>query len=78
MPEILGLVIPSPLYALAVLACPVGMGVMMWFMMRGSRHNQQMGQAPHAHGFLVRPDDGPGDQAGPRASRDGPAPGLPG
>ena len=24
-------------YALAVLACPVGMGLMMWFMMRGKK-----------------------------------------
>lgn len=25
------------LFALALLACPVGMGLMMWFMMRGSK-----------------------------------------
>ncbi|MGH2945802.1 MAG: hypothetical protein ACRDPC_05995 [Solirubrobacteraceae bacterium] len=28
----------SIFYALVLLACPVGMGAMMWFMVRGSRN----------------------------------------
>lgn len=28
---------PQIFYSLAILACPVGMGLMMWFMMRGSK-----------------------------------------
>lgn len=34
------------LLALAVLACPVGMGVMMWFMMRGSKNSSPSAPVP--------------------------------
>lgn len=43
--DALGLITPGPFYALAILACPVGMGAMMWFMMRGGRQGHQMGQS---------------------------------
>ena len=33
------------LYTLALLACPVGMGLMMWFMMRGKKNGNE-GNSP--------------------------------
>lgn len=35
----------SPLLALGVLACPLGMGAMMWFMMRGGRSQPALSPA---------------------------------
>lgn len=36
---------PEALYAIALLACPVGMGAMMWFMMRGRKEQPADGEA---------------------------------
>jgi hypothetical protein len=45
---------PESLYPLALLACPVGMGVMMWMMSRG--HGDQAGsdEAPAKQDELAR------------------------
>ena len=36
---------PESLFALALLACPVGMGLMMWLMMRGNHQQPAAGDA---------------------------------
>ena len=42
-----GLDVSEAIYAMALLACPMGMGLMMWFMMRGGNHSSS-GAAPSA------------------------------
>jgi hypothetical protein len=45
---------PESLYALALLACPVVMGAMMWMMMRGNKQQPGDGEAPAKQAELAR------------------------
>lgn len=42
------------LYFLALLVCPVGMGLMMWFMMRGNKNHPPSPPSPTTETELVR------------------------
>jgi hypothetical protein len=43
---------PDFLYPLLLLACPLGMGVLMWLMMRGSRRRTPEDSAPPSQAEL--------------------------
>ena len=47
--------VTSSLTPLAFLACPVGMGAMMWFMMRGNKSQRQSGLETPPADDRVRP-----------------------
>lgn len=63
-------------YGLAVLACPVGMGVMMWMMMRGGRRPDPTGSTPDSELATLRAEleqlrDAQHGEATPAARRSG-------
>jgi len=44
---------PQSLYPLLLLACPIGMGLMMWVMMRGGSHASRPGDSPSSQAELA-------------------------
>ncbi len=45
---------PQSLYPLALLACPVGMGLMMWLMMRGDKDETPHDRVPSKQDDVTR------------------------
>jgi hypothetical protein len=55
----------TPFLALCALACPVGMGAMMWFMARGSRKDRDAPERAPIEGAQATGAAAPGEQADP-------------
>jgi hypothetical protein len=48
---------PQSLYPFALLACPVGMGLMMWLMMRGNKDKTPQDRVPPKQDDVTRLQD---------------------
>ncbi len=48
---------PQSLYPFALLACPVGMGLMMWLMMRGNKDQTPQDRVPPKQDDVTRLQD---------------------